>query len=710
MEPPADATVVNSSAMDVDQDKEQQPPSDTPTPPGTSSTPPASSPSVDGTGSRSSGEESLQARFQKFISKRPASDSGNGSESNKNVKNLDGTYNAILTSRVHSLNCRDLNGSNVAKNSVNLGSFFGNNDHRISTCTVRSVYVTKQNLSYSFDPRTFICRACAVEHTIVGDRDDRSGPIVFVITDQCFPPAMGSTTGSGCVKIIRLENGRLFEMARAFVDLMTGVSLPVGSLVMISSASHLADVGLGAYAEEFSRCSKFLLHSFTNKIDVRHGISVLLGGCDAAHLVRALAELDAWLASLSDQDSFPVDARRAALLALKNSGRGLQPVYSLRHRLPISLSNVEKTTWHSSGWADLPVTVAPLDSNAEKDILDTFIVEINSKYSLNLDPCINLDRSPPRQAATSMLAAPTYVVVGASNAARLTTVLQESGATVHHVMVPSWLPNQTIIKEACESLSKIPIEDVENSVIIMFNLDSSAFKAATSEGDLIPAKQIEGKYHIDGDLVVTPKELFQKSLKICVPLLQQHPDVKKIILSPLPRYWLAKCCSDEEHIPNFGTAEYEEELFEGIANLRRVTKDFLFLQHIPNVKVINPFLVFAGSSGRNISQEAIEAVREMWGPDPVHPSLDCIDRLAAHLQNLATGEDTESSASSTTSTCVQPKSKRLRWACETPSAFVTPCSARSRGSGWQGGWNRPRGRGGRGGGRGRGWPRGGHRY
>jgi hypothetical protein len=108
---------------------------------------------------------------------------------------------------------------------------------------------------------------------------------------------MGSTSGTNCLKIIRIENGRLFELARAFVDLMTGVNVPVGSLVLISSASHLADIGVAAYAEELTRCIRFLLQSFSNRIDVKHGVSVLLDGCNSGRLIRSLAELNAWLSA-----------------------------------------------------------------------------------------------------------------------------------------------------------------------------------------------------------------------------------------------------------------------------------------------------------------------------------------------------------------------------------------------------------------------------
>jgi hypothetical protein len=154
---------------------------------------------------------------------------------------------------------------------------------------------------------------------------------------------------------------------------------------------------------------------------------------------------------------------------------------------------------------------------------------------------------------------------------------------------------------------------------------------------------------------------------------------------------------------NFSHPDYEEDLFSGLSNLRRVTKDFLFMNNVSKLRVVNPFLVFVDSSGRNPSPEVIELVRNMWGPDPVHASLECM-YLASFVLGLAIGEDDSSVASSAASTThTPPQGNRLRWATDTPSSVVSPhiSGPRSRGKGPRG-WSGPRGGRGRGGYRGRG--------
>jgi hypothetical protein len=97
---------------------------------------------------------------------------------------------------------------------------------------------------------------------------------VFVLTDQCFPPYLTGGNFGNCIQIVRVEFATLMELGRVFVDIFTGTSLPVGSVVILSSASHLASVGTAGYAEDMARCSKYLLQAFSNNIIVKHGVPI----------------------------------------------------------------------------------------------------------------------------------------------------------------------------------------------------------------------------------------------------------------------------------------------------------------------------------------------------------------------------------------------------------------------------------------------------
>jgi hypothetical protein len=74
---------------------------------------------------------------------------------------------------------------------------------------------------------------------------------VFVLSDQCFPAVLPATGGGSCVNILGIENSTLGELSRLFVDLLVGTSIRVGTLLLLSSVSHLAATGTAGYAENF---------------------------------------------------------------------------------------------------------------------------------------------------------------------------------------------------------------------------------------------------------------------------------------------------------------------------------------------------------------------------------------------------------------------------------------------------------------------------
>jgi hypothetical protein len=97
-------------------------------------------------------------------------------------------------------------------------------------------------------------------------------------------------------------------------------------------------------SEDFAGCVRMLLKTFSNRIEVKHGVPILLGGCSSGKVVRCLAEVDAWLASLQESENFPVAARRASLLAMRNAGSGSQPKYEVRIRMPATLASHDRIT------------------------------------------------------------------------------------------------------------------------------------------------------------------------------------------------------------------------------------------------------------------------------------------------------------------------------------------------------------------------------
>jgi hypothetical protein len=64
-----------------------------------------------------------------------------------------------------------------------------------------------------------------------------------VLSDQCFPPVAPADGDGDCLAIIQIENGDLSGLVTAFLDLVTGHYLPVGSVVLLSATALLLRIG-----------------------------------------------------------------------------------------------------------------------------------------------------------------------------------------------------------------------------------------------------------------------------------------------------------------------------------------------------------------------------------------------------------------------------------------------------------------------------------
>ena len=106
-----------------------------------------------------------------------------------------------------------------------------------------------QNISLSFDPATLQCITCPTQYSILATGEG-SAPPIMVFSDQNFLPILSK--GSSCISITRLEDESLDELV---VDLATEIlyrqSIPVGSLLLLGSASHLHNVGTSIYAVDW---------------------------------------------------------------------------------------------------------------------------------------------------------------------------------------------------------------------------------------------------------------------------------------------------------------------------------------------------------------------------------------------------------------------------------------------------------------------------
>ena len=169
------------------------------------------------------------------------------------------------------------------------------------------------NITVSFNPANMRCSGCLVrgEHSVVGAEDGR--PVVLVASDQNFPPVLFSKDNDPCVGILRIEYGTAKELGFAVGDMLHGISLPAGSVILVGSTSDLSRQGIGGYTDELARSLRVLKDKQGGKVKVIALPPVLLGGINSFRLLRLVVEVEHWAERLEGGGWCPPE---------ENQGRG----------------------------------------------------------------------------------------------------------------------------------------------------------------------------------------------------------------------------------------------------------------------------------------------------------------------------------------------------------------------------------------------------
>jgi hypothetical protein len=139
-----------------------------------------------------------------------------------------------------------------------VGSFKVLNDSRTLRASHRHCYGKKANISAAFTLENLAFNTCTFrgEHRVLRRKVESTdalddSPVCFILSDQCFTPVLPVEGDGMCCKILLIEDGTLSELIDAFLDLTKGFSAPVGSVVVLASASYMASVGTATYAAEY---------------------------------------------------------------------------------------------------------------------------------------------------------------------------------------------------------------------------------------------------------------------------------------------------------------------------------------------------------------------------------------------------------------------------------------------------------------------------
>ncbi len=170
-------------------------------------------------------------------------------------------YEANKKARIEALATANLSGGTTTCG-VDQFDLYSGADGRAGRATVKCALQNNENASFSFSPETWTCSICQ-ENPNHGLRSQE----VIILSDQSYPAIYPGDGDKQCVCIIRLEFGTLAELTNLLIRIGKN-KVPAESIILISSAHYLSEVGTAAYAAALNNEARRLRAIFGTKLKI----------------------------------------------------------------------------------------------------------------------------------------------------------------------------------------------------------------------------------------------------------------------------------------------------------------------------------------------------------------------------------------------------------------------------------------------------------
>jgi len=427
---------------------------------------------------------------------------------------------------------------------------------------------------------------------------------------------------------------------------VTGYDLPVGSVVLLSSAAQLLRIGPAAYSEEVVRACLRIREAYGGTVNSLHGIPIFTDGMSNPELIRSLLDIELWLGDTDKKRMHSLQETSLHLIkelyrtntSAKLSMGGEQNAYGkarIPYSMPHSLYTLDKVPFVSPGWEDVATHLPSLKKEEESKLVGVLIEELNYKFALQLDPDPTTDRYSQEASGphdhSDML---NVAFAGGSHSSRMLDQISDPNLKLLDCTVPGFRLTERSVAEMAKDIKGIASElNAKGTVIVMQLFDNSIYYGSREEGEmLLPKKGTDRAYHVEGALKIVKKSVFRDLFNLALLVIKEAGDITIFLTVPLPRYLLEKCCSDPSHISNKYEADYESNMRAALADIADWMKSMCEMRRLKNVIIYNPMEPL----GLLDDEADEEQILQLWGADPVHPTEAAYKAIGDHLSEAIT--------------------------------------------------------------------------
>jgi hypothetical protein len=438
-----------------------------------------------------------------------------------------------------------------------------------------------QSISFSIDPATLQCLKCPSQHPVFRD----GKPVVAIISDQNFVPKWANNCGDSSVMILRLAYPSLHELGNLLVELMDRRAFPDGSVLLISSVSHLHRVGAGLYAKEWNELVARLGHRWPN-IRVGPLVPLLRENCPGS-TARYLLEIAAWYAKV--YAGSPIGFLNTwnllvpRLIANSQGQTELKSVETYTTMLPACLDTrapLLPSTYQVS--SSRPSVLQRLDQGHVGELVDSIACTLRTEFSIDVR---TTGESCASAGEGSAVGVTRLVTIGASVLKQVASELAKRGHEVTDMSVPGWKLTPESVMDIAERIKGL---NLDNSAIVILDLyGNSCSRAVLFDGSMtVPQKGNPG-YHLPGKVGLVTSEIFSNLVEASLPIVDAIGEKVTLMLPPQPRYLFSPCCDNRAHCTNVGNPDYSEKLLSETIKLRSVLKRKVLSKKMSKVWILD---------------------------------------------------------------------------------------------------------------------------
>ena len=516
----------------------------------------------------------------------------------------------------------------------------------------RHIYDNKQNISFSFEPRCLMCHSCVNgPHHILGDTYQ---PACIILSDQNFPAALpASSADAKCPIIFRVEDGTLGDLLTCFRKTIGKVKLPVGSVILICSLSHLARVGMAAYAADLQSTLAAIEEDYGNRVRAAHGLPIVSDDIVDMSVARSLWDTLDWLECVDKRARYFLPDTTEAIRELSltsEDGGGELATARFHYRLPAGFRSKDTAAFALGGCCRLSGIIAAPDPANLPGLIKTITGELNQTFAVNIDknPALNAKERLPVSTGKDTF---TLLVAGASHGSRLVGALSESHTEIIDMCQRGWKLDDDSALEMAEEVAQ-HLRDLPGRAALIIQLfDNSIFHGKLPDGSRKDPYKADGVYHVEGEVDTIGLNEMKSLFEAAAPIFRAAKNVPTLVLGPIPRYVSDGCCEDPDHCTNLEDADYAANIAGGVRALGRHLRQLVWHKRWKNVTVINTAesMGICGSYSVEESAVRLTEVMRLWGDsDPVHPSAEAYNNLGKAVLDLARakclGNEEDSSA------------------------------------------------------------------